>query len=163
MKKKILLLLLVSTSVFSFAVNSDLWIKDFQRDAQIQQHKDNLNGMNADDFLKLTPKKFEKITGEKLSFKQKLKIKAAQKILKKKIRKHQKNEPDRGKSQIVAILLCFFLGFLGVHRFYLGYWNGILLLLLSLCGIGFIWAFVDLIRIIIGDLQPKRSNYYDKL
>lgn len=121
MKKGILLLLFISTSVFSFAVNSDLWIKDFQRDAQIQQYQENLSGMNADDFLKLTPKKFEKITGEKLSFKQKMKIKAAQKILKKKIRKHQKNKPGRGKSQIVALLLCLFLGALGIHRFYFLY------------------------------------------
>ena len=63
-----------------------------------------------------------------------------------------------GKSQLVAGLLCFFLGVLGVHRFYLGYtWQGVVQLL-TLGGFG-IWALIDLIRIIIGDLQPKGGTY----
>jgi TM2 domain-containing membrane protein YozV len=67
-----------------------------------------------------------------------------------------------GKSQLVAALLAFFLGFLGIHRFYLGYtWQGIVQLL-TLGGFG-IWALIDFIRILIGDLQPKDGTYSDPL
>ncbi len=63
-----------------------------------------------------------------------------------------------GKSQVTALLLCVFLGGLGIHRFYLGYtWQGIVQLL-TLGGLG-IWALIDLVRIITGDLQPKDGSY----
>jgi TM2 domain-containing membrane protein YozV len=67
-------------------------------------------------------------------------------------------ESAGGKSQLVALLLCFFLGGIGIHRFYLGYtWQGVVqLLTLGGCGI---WALIDFIRIIIGDLQPKDGTY----
>lgn len=63
-----------------------------------------------------------------------------------------------GKSQLIALILCFFLGGLGIHRFYLGYtWQGIVqLVTLGGCGI---WALIDFIRIITGDLQPKNEDY----
>lgn len=62
------------------------------------------------------------------------------------------------KSQVTALLLVIFLGLLGVHRFYLGYtWQGVVQLL-TLGGFG-IWALIDLIRIITGDLQPKNGTY----
>ncbi|MGL2986980.1 TM2 domain-containing protein [Flavobacterium sp. RSSA_27] len=63
-----------------------------------------------------------------------------------------------GKSQVVALLLCIFVGVIGIHRFYLGYtWQGIVqLLTLGLFGI---WTLIDLIRIITGDLQPKGGSY----
>lgn len=67
-----------------------------------------------------------------------------------------------GKSQLVALLLCLFVGFLGIHRFYLGYtWQGVVQLL-TLGGFG-IWALIDLIRIITGDLQPKGGSYSETL
>ncbi len=74
-----------------------------------------------------------------------------------------------GGNQIVALVLCFFLGFLGVHSFYLGntkkgVWQLVLFLvgiLTSFFLIGFvflaalsIWVLIDFIRIIIGDLGP---------
>ena len=63
-----------------------------------------------------------------------------------------------GKSQIIALLLVALVGGLGIHRFYLGYtWQGIVqLLTLGGCGV---WALIDLIRIITGDLQPKNGSY----
>ena len=63
-----------------------------------------------------------------------------------------------GKSQLVALLLCLVIGGLGIHRFYLGYtWQGVVQLLTAGgCGI---WALIDLIRIITGDLQPKDGKY----
>lgn len=65
---------------------------------------------------------------------------------------------EGGKSQIVAAILAFAIGGLGIHRFYLGYtWQGIVqLLTLGGCGI---WALIDLIRICTGDLQPKNGSY----
>jgi hypothetical protein len=67
-----------------------------------------------------------------------------------------------GKSQLIALILAVFVGGLGIHRFYLGYtWQGVVqLLTLGGCGI---WALIDLIRIITGDLKPKDGDYTDKL
>lgn len=63
-----------------------------------------------------------------------------------------------GKSQIVAALLCWLVGIIGIHRFYLGYtWQGVVQIL-TLGGLG-IWTLIDLIRIIIGDLGPKNGSY----
>lgn len=65
---------------------------------------------------------------------------------------------NSGKSQVTALLLCIFIGGLGIHRFYLGYtWQGVVQLL-TLGGLG-IWSLIDLIRIITGDLQPKNGSY----
>lgn len=71
---------------------------------------------------------------------------------------HAPAAPKGGKSQIVAAILCFFLGGLGIHRFYLGYtWQGVVQLLTGGgCGI---WALIDFIRILIGDLGPKDGKY----
>lgn len=71
---------------------------------------------------------------------------------------NQEQEPYVGLSQLVAALLCFFLGAMGVHRFYLGYTviGLIQLFTLGCCGI---WALVDFIRILTGDLKP--ANYED--
>ncbi len=67
-----------------------------------------------------------------------------------------------GKSQLVALLLCLFVGIIGIHRFYLGYiWQGVVQIL-TLGGFG-IWALIDLIRIITGDLQPKDGTYSETL
>jgi hypothetical protein len=62
------------------------------------------------------------------------------------------------KSQVIALVLVALVGGLGIHRFYLGYtWQGVVqLLTLGGCGI---WALIDLIRIITGDLQPKNGSY----
>jgi hypothetical protein len=63
------------------------------------------------------------------------------------------------KSRITALVLCFFLGALGIHRFYLGYTGiGVLYLLtLGLFGFG---VLVDFIRLIIKPgLQPKDGTY----
>ncbi len=68
---------------------------------------------------------------------------------------------EGGKSQLVAVLLCFFFGIIGVHRFYLGYIGIGIIQLLTLGGCG-IWALIDLIMIITGDLKPKNGDYGKK-
>lgn len=63
-----------------------------------------------------------------------------------------------GKSQVIALILVLLVGGLGIHRFYLGYtWQGVVQLLTGGgCGV---WALIDLIRIITGDLGPKDGSY----
>ena len=69
--------------------------------------------------------------------------------------------PGGDKSWLVALLLCFFLGGLGIHRFYLGYTGIGVIQLLTGGGCG-IWVLIDFIRIIIGDLKPNGGDYSDK-
>ncbi|MFT4661217.1 MAG: TM2 domain-containing membrane protein YozV [Flavobacteriales bacterium] len=67
-----------------------------------------------------------------------------------------------GKSQLVALLLVILIGGLGIHRFYLGYIGIGIIQLLTLGGCG-IWALIDLIMIITGDLKPNGGEYTDTL
>ena len=62
------------------------------------------------------------------------------------------------KSRIVAALLCFFLGYLGIHRFYVGKIGTEVLWLLT-AGIFGIGAFVDFIVILCGYFKDKEGNY----
>jgi TM2 domain-containing membrane protein YozV len=77
------------------------------------------------------------------------------------------------KSKVVAALCCFFLGLLGVHRFYLGYTTiGIVQLALTfvafltfILGVGIlvlggvsIWTFIEFILILIGKLNDSKGN-----
>ncbi len=62
------------------------------------------------------------------------------------------------KKGLIVLLLCFFLGPLGIHRFYLGQTgSGVAMLILSITFIGLIvsgiWAFVDLICILLGNYK----------
>lgn len=61
------------------------------------------------------------------------------------------------KSRLAALLLCFFLGGLGIHRFYVGkIGTGIIwLLTLGLLGIG---ALIDLILIAVGTFKDKEGK-----
>lgn len=61
------------------------------------------------------------------------------------------------KSRLAALLLCIFLGGIGVHRFYVGkIVSGILWLLTGgLFGIG---AVIDLILIIVGEFKDSDGN-----
>lgn len=77
-----------------------------------------------------------------------------------KLEKKAQKPNGGGKSWIVALLLCFFLGGLGIHRFYLGYTGIGVIQLLTVGGFG-IWALIDFIRIIIRDLEPKNGGYTD--
>ena len=108
---------------------------------------------SKEEFLALTPAKIKESTGKSLTFKEKIGLKATQKQLKK-----TNTIGSDDKSHVAAILLSFFLGGLGIHRFYLGYtWQGVVQLL-TLGGLG-IWVLIDFIRIIIKDLQPKDGSY----
>lgn len=55
------------------------------------------------------------------------------------------------------ILLCFFLGGFGVHRFYVGKIGTGILMLFTLGGLG-IWTLIDFIIIVIGKYKNKEGN-----
>ena len=62
------------------------------------------------------------------------------------------------KSQLVALIFCWVVGIIGIHRFYLGYtWQGIVQIL-TLGGLG-IWTLIDFVRILVGTLKPKDGEY----
>jgi TM2 domain-containing membrane protein YozV len=61
------------------------------------------------------------------------------------------------KKRLVALLLCFFLGVLGAHRFYVGKVGSGIAQLLTLGGLG-IWALIDLIMIICGAFKDNEGN-----
>jgi TM2 domain len=114
------------------------------------------------DLLALTPKKIKEMTGKKLSFKQTIGLKLMQWKMKKAIKKQNRNG-DEPKSQTIALILVLLVGYLGIHRFYLGYTGVGVIQLLTLGGCG-IWALIDLIRIATGDLKPADgSDYENKL
>ncbi|MGI6776903.1 MAG: TM2 domain-containing protein [Acetivibrionales bacterium] len=62
------------------------------------------------------------------------------------------------KSRLACLLLCFFFGVLGIHRFYVGkVGTGVLWLLTAgLLGFG---ALVDFIMIIVGSYKDKNGKY----
>lgn len=119
-----------------------------------------LSQMTAEDFLNLTPGKVKEMTGQKLKFKQVVTLKAAQKAIRKEMGQDGDDPAGAAKSQLVALLLCIFIGELGIHRFYLGYTTIGIIQLLTLGGCG-IWALIDLIRIITGDLKPADGSEYN--
>lgn len=84
-------------------------------------------------------------------------VKSKRQVQKEKAQK-PKSKKSGEKSQLVALLLCLFLGELGIHRFYLGYTGIGIIQLLTLGGFG-VWALIDLIMIITGDLKPKNGDY----
>ncbi|MGJ8628623.1 MAG: TM2 domain-containing protein [Sulfitobacter sp.] len=64
--------------------------------------------------------------------------------------------PVSDKKFVPAVLLCFFLGSLGVHRFYLGKIGTGILMLVTLGGLG-IWTIIDLVRLVIGSMGDKNG------
>ena len=149
-------------AILLIAVNANLFayeaivkgVKPKEKSELHQKYNVNTN----EELLKVTPSNFKKETGKKLTFKDVSELKAAQKQIKKDLKKQDKQNGT--KSQLVALLLVIFVGVLGIHRFYLGHIGiGIVQLLTGgMCGI---WTLIDLIMIITGDLKPKDGSEYD--
>ncbi|OFE16238.1 hypothetical protein BA895_20185 [Humibacillus sp. DSM 29435] len=65
--------------------------------------------------------------------------------------------PVSTSSRLVAALLCFFVGVLGIHRFYVGKVGTGLLQLVTVGGLG-IWTLVDFIVILVGTFRDKQGR-----
>jgi len=63
---------------------------------------------------------------------------------------------------LVALLLCFFIGVIGAHRFYVGKIGTGLLMVFTLGGLG-IWTFIDLILIIVGKFKNKDGEILSRI
>ena len=61
------------------------------------------------------------------------------------------------KSRLVAVLLCFFLGVFGAHRFYVGKIGTGILQILTIGGLG-IWALIDLIVVTVGSFRDGEGR-----
>ena len=64
---------------------------------------------------------------------------------------------EQPKSWLATVLLCQFLGHLGIHRFYTGRIVSGIFMLLTGGGFG-IWTLIDLIMIINGDFTDKYNR-----
>jgi TM2 domain-containing membrane protein YozV len=68
------------------------------------------------------------------------------------------NDVISPKSRLVALILCFLFGWLGVHRFYVGkIGTGILMIVLCFGFFG-LWSFIDLLMIAIGVFKDKQRR-----
>lgn len=74
------------------------------------------------------------------------------------------SQPDVSRNKVfnqrwlATLLLCWFLGVFGVHRFYLGRVGTGVLMLITIGGLG-IWYLVDLILVIVGNMRDDRGQF----
>ena len=61
------------------------------------------------------------------------------------------------KDWLTTVLISFFVGFLGIDRFYLGYTGLGILKLVTLGGCG-VWALIDLILIVMGNVTDAQGR-----
>ena len=61
------------------------------------------------------------------------------------------------KSRLVCLLLCWFLGVIGIHRFYVNKVGTGILMIVTLGGLG-IWVIVDFIMIVCGSFRDKEGR-----
>lgn len=61
------------------------------------------------------------------------------------------------KKRLVAFLLCFFFGYLGIHRFYVGKVGTGIAMIFTFGGLG-IWVLIDFIMIIVGAFKDKEGK-----
>lgn len=67
------------------------------------------------------------------------------------------NSNNSDKGFVPAVLLCFFFGCLGVHRFYVGKVGTGILMILTLGGLG-IWTLIDFVMIVCGSFRDSEGR-----
>ena len=68
-----------------------------------------------------------------------------------------KQQSNENMKWVVVLLLCFFLGGFGAHRFYLGKVGTGVAMLLTCGGCG-VWALIDFIMILLGNFTDAEGN-----
>ena len=63
------------------------------------------------------------------------------------------------KKRLVALLLCFFVGVFGAHRFYVNKIGTGILTIITIGGFFGIWPFIDLILIACGEFKDKEGGH----
>lgn len=67
-------------------------------------------------------------------------------------------DPDKSQKEwLITLLLCVFVGYLGIHRFYAGKIGTGIVQLLT-CGACGIWTLIDLILIILGKFTDEEGK-----
>jgi len=61
------------------------------------------------------------------------------------------------KTRFIALILCWFLGSIGAHRFYVRKIGTAILMILTFGGLG-IWTLIDLIIILVGSFRDKQKR-----
>ena len=64
-------------------------------------------------------------------------------------------------SKTTLALICFFLGFIGIHRFMVGKIGTGVLMIITLGGLG-IWSLIDFIVILTGGFTDSDGNKINK-
>lgn len=111
--KKGLLLLLVAFAFGMMSFSTATEQKEPVQKPNIEQLiPDAFKGMSADELLNMSPREYKKLTGQKLSIKEAIALKAAQK----QIKKHFPAEGAGGEKpdKSVYIILAIFISFVGV-------------------------------------------------
>jgi TM2 domain-containing membrane protein YozV len=68
------------------------------------------------------------------------------------------NESISPKNWVATLVLSIFLGYLGIHRFYVGKVGTGILMLLTAGGLG-IWQLIDIIMIAVGSFTDKGRRF----
>ncbi len=71
---------------------------------------------------------------------------------------YMEGKPVSPKSRLATLLLCIFLGYLGIHRFYVGKVGTGVAMILTAGGCG-IWVIVDFIMIVTGSFTDFDGKY----
>ncbi len=147
MKRLLFLLLFVAAQFHVGAVvPTQQWVKEFQEKSEIQALSPEMTNLAVNDFLNLTPRKYRQLTGERLGLVNTVKLKAAQKVVKKAM--YKKAGGDDGITKGVYVLLAI-LGFAWVAMGIKDDWEGsdwlVNLILVVLCWLpGVIHALVKM-------------------
>jgi uncharacterized membrane protein YqaE (UPF0057 family) len=95
------LFFLQSQAVVSVSPN---WASQFQDQSEVKNLSSEMSGMDLTEFLNLTPKKYREKTGKRLGLKKSLQLRAAQKVIKKKMKNPAGGDISSGLYVLLAIL-----------------------------------------------------------